>query len=116
MIQDVRGISGMRDWKAGHGSLVLGESQASDQLMVGHTQRSKSRREHVVGDSMERESEAESERGVRIRKGSPSPNPNGESESLTRYGYFPFSEFVPFGRIRVLSFLLRSRILGFVPE
>ncbi|GBN71084.1 hypothetical protein AVEN_17483-1 [Araneus ventricosus] len=41
--------------------------------------------------------------------GSPRSSPIGEAESLTR------NEFVPSGRTRVLSFLLRIRIFGFVP-
>ncbi|GBN32156.1 hypothetical protein AVEN_136394-1 [Araneus ventricosus] len=48
-----------------------------------------------------------SDRGVKIRTGSPSPQLGTD---------VPFSKFVPFGRIRVLSFLLRIRIFGFVPE
>ncbi|GBN16407.1 hypothetical protein AVEN_256439-1 [Araneus ventricosus] len=56
--------------------------------------------------------ESVSERGVRIRKGSTSPNPNGETESLTRNRFVPFNGFVPFGRTRVLWFLLRIRIFG----
>ncbi|GBN19160.1 hypothetical protein AVEN_106111-1 [Araneus ventricosus] len=45
---------------------------------------------------------------VRIRTGS--PNPNRESDSRTRNG------FVPFGRTRVQSYLLKVRILRFVLE
>ncbi|GBN14007.1 hypothetical protein AVEN_228257-1 [Araneus ventricosus] len=54
------------------------------------------------------------ERGVRIGTGS--PDPYRESEALTRNGFVPFSGFVLFGRTRVLSFLLRIRIFGFVLE
>ncbi|GBN37937.1 hypothetical protein AVEN_109757-1 [Araneus ventricosus] len=54
------------------------------------------------------------ERGVRIGTGSPAPY--GESEALTRNGFVVFSEVVPFGRTRVLPFLFRIRIFGFVPE
>ncbi|GBN68155.1 hypothetical protein AVEN_236093-1 [Araneus ventricosus] len=54
------------------------------------------------------------ERGVRIRTGTPSPN--GVSESSASNGFLPFSRFVPFGRTRALSFLLRIRIFKFVPE
>ncbi|GBN28471.1 hypothetical protein AVEN_34928-1 [Araneus ventricosus] len=56
------------------------------------------------------------EREVRIRTGSPDPYRESEAESLTRNGFVPFSEFVLFGRTRVLSFLLRIRIFEFVPE
>ncbi|GBM96203.1 hypothetical protein AVEN_172140-1 [Araneus ventricosus] len=49
---------------------------------------------------------------------------NGKSESLTDSTEKKYSEerirsfqrVVPFGRTRVLSFLLRIRIFGFVPE
>ncbi|GBL80818.1 hypothetical protein AVEN_26248-1 [Araneus ventricosus] len=39
------------------------------------------------------------------------------TDSRIRFcGFVPFSGFVPFGRNRIRSFLLRSRICGFAPE
>ncbi|GBN67483.1 hypothetical protein AVEN_87785-1 [Araneus ventricosus] len=52
---------------------------------------------------------------LRIHHGSISADP-----SRIRFrgfgGFVPFSRFVPFARNRIRSFLLRIRIIGFVPE